>query len=70
MCNFIIFKDDGNLSFIQISMPYIYNVAEDTLLDVLMACNEVNKSIKVTKIIVSSNNVWIMYEIILDQSRL
>lgn len=68
MCNFIIFKDDDDQSFIQISMPGIYDVTEDTLMDVLMACNEVNTSIKVAKTIVSDNSVWIMYELVLDSS--
>ena len=68
MCNFLIFKDDDDQSFIQIVMPGIYDVKEDTMFDVLLACNEVNKSIKVAKAIVNEDSVWILYELILDSS--
>ncbi len=68
MCNFIIIKDDDDQSFVHIAMPGIYDVTEDTLFDVLMACNEVNKSIKVAKVVANDDNVWIMYELVLDSS--
>jgi hypothetical protein len=68
MCNFLIFKDDDDQSFIQIVMPGIYDVKEDTMFDVLLACNEVNKSIKVAKAIVNEDSVWILYELVLDSS--
>ncbi len=68
MCNFLIFKDEDDQSFLQIAMPGIYDVKEETMLDVLMACNIVNNGTKVVKAVVNDDSVWILYEIIIDST--
>lgn len=68
MCSFLIFKDEDDQSFIQMAMPGIYEVKEDTMLDVLMACNEVNKGVKVSKAIINDDSVWLLYELVLDST--
>lgn len=68
MMNFIILKDDDDQSFLQLVMPGIYDVTEDTMVDVLIACNKVNNSLKVAKIVVNDDSVWVLYEIIIDST--
>lgn len=68
MCNFLIFKDEDDQSFLQIAMPGIYDVTEDTMLDVLMACNDVSRSVKVSKAIINDDSVWLLYELVLDST--
>lgn len=68
MVNFIILKDDDDQSFLQLVMPGIYEVKEDTMLDVLLACNTINNGLKVSKAVVNDDNVWLLYEIVIDST--
>ncbi len=62
MYNHFIFKDEDDSSSLQIAMLGIYDVKKDTMLDVLMACNKVSKSIKVLRAIINNDSVWLLYK--------
>ena len=68
MKNFIIFDTTDDEQYLQIALPGIYDVNEENLVEVLAACNNVSRSIKVAKAIVTGDNssVWVVYESMLD----
>lgn len=68
MCTFIFFNNDEDEEFFQLAFPGIFDVTEDNREMVLEAANKVNSSMKVAKVIVPNDNVWVMFEVILDKS--
>ena len=68
MKNFIIFDTTDDEQYLQIALPGIYDVTEENLVEVLAACNSVNRGIKVAKVIITGDNksVWVVYESMLD----
>ena len=68
MKNFIIFDTTDDEQYLQIALPGIYDVTEENLVEVLAACNSLNRGIKVGKAIITGDNtsVWVVYESMLD----
>lgn len=67
MRTFIYFNnDDEDDLFFRLSMPGIYDVTDDNRFAVLEAINEVNKMVKVVKLIIPRDDVWVNTEILLD----
>ena len=68
MKNFIIFDTTDDEQYLQIALPGIYDVTEDNFVEVLAACNSVNRGTKVAKAIITGDNksVWVVYESMLD----
>ncbi len=68
MKTYIIFDTSDDEQYLQIALPGIYDVTEDNLVEVLAACNSVNRGIKVAKAIITGDNksVWTVYESMLD----
>lgn len=68
MCTFIFFNNDEDEEFFQLAFPGIFDVTEDNREMVLEAANKVNSSMKVAKVIVPNDSVWVLFEVILDKS--
>ena len=68
MNNYIIFDTPDDEPYLQIALPRIYDVTDDNLVEVLAACNNINRTMKVAKTIITGDNrsVWAVYETILD----
>ncbi len=68
MKTYIIFDTSDDEQYLQIALPGIYDVTEENLVEVLAACNSVNRGIKVAKVIITGDNksVWVVYESMLD----
>ena len=48
-------------------IPNIYDVSEENELEVLRAINNVNNSMKVAKLVISNDSVWVCFENLLDK---
>ena len=68
MSTFIFMNNDEDEEFFQLAFPGIFDVTEDNRELVLEAANKVNCRLKVAKVIIPNNDVWVLFEIILDQS--
>ncbi len=68
MCTFLFINNDEDEEFFQLAFPYIYDVTEENRDLALEAANKVNSRIKVAKVIIPDENVWVLFEVILDQS--
>ncbi len=68
MTTYVFFTDENDDEFFQLTMPAIYDVTEDNREIVLEAANKVNQSMKVIKIIVTQDSVWVLFEILLDET--
>lgn len=68
MTTYVFFTDENDDEFFQLAMPGIYDVTEDNREIVLEAANKVNQSIKVIKVIVTQDSVWVLFEILLDET--
>lgn len=68
MTTYVFFTDENDDEFFQLTMPAIYDVTEDNRELVLEAANKVNQSMKVIKIIVTQESVWVLFEILLDET--
>ncbi len=67
MLNFTIIYDDDDSEFLKINLPAIFDVNDDNLADVLLACNAVNLKRKVVKAyIVDGDSVYVTAEQLLD----
>lgn len=66
MTTYVFFTDKDDDEFFQLAMPGIYDVTEDNRELVLEATNKVNQTMKVIKLIVTSDSVWVLFEILLD----
>ena len=70
MSTFIFFNNDEDEEFFQLAFPNVYEFEEQNRELVLEAANKVNCSLKVAKVITPADtgSVWILFEVILDQS--
>ena len=68
MSTFIFLNNDEDEEFFQLAFPYISDVTEENHELVLEAANKVNSKIKVAKVIIPGDDVWVLFEVILDQS--
>lgn len=64
---FIIFWDDNDNQYLKLALPGIYNVDDNNKLNSLKAANEVNKEWKVIKAVVTSDEVWVVAEQLIDK---
>lgn len=60
MNNYIIFDTPDDEPYLQIALPRIYDVTDDNLVEVLAACNNINRTMKVAKTIITGDcrSVW------------
>ena len=64
---FLIFWDDNDNQYLKLALPGIYNVDDNNKLNSLKAANEVNKEWKVIKAVVTSHEVWVVAEQLIDK---
>lgn len=64
---FLIFWDDNDNQYLKLALPGIYNVDDNNKLNSLKAANEVNKEWKVIKAVVTSDEVWVVAEQLIDK---
>lgn len=65
---FIYLNNDDDEEFFQLAYPGFFNVTEDNRELILEAINRANCRLKVAKLIVVNDEVWALFEVILDQS--
>lgn len=68
MMNFIIRWDEDDDHFISVALPGIFRTDENNRFDALIACNSLNMERKVIKGIVADDSVWIVAEMLLDET--
>ena len=68
MLTFIYFNNDDDQQFFRLALPGIFDVSEENRVTVLEAMNEVNKMMKVAKLFIHRNDVWISTEIMMDST--
>jgi len=68
MRTFMYIENDEDSSFFQLSLPGIFDVTEDNREAALEAANQVTKSLKVAKAIVTDSEVWLLIECLLDST--
>ncbi len=68
MGGFLFVNNDEDEEFFQLIMPAICDVTEDNREMMLEIANKVNTSIKVVKVAVLGDEVWLFFESILDNS--
>jgi hypothetical protein len=68
MLTFIYFENDEDEKFFRLALPGIYDVTEDNRISVLEAANEVNKRLKVAKVFIPNNDVWVSAETLMDDT--
>lgn len=68
MSTFIFVNNDEDEEFFQLAYPGIFKITEENRDIALEAANKVNSSIKVVKVVIPSDDVWALFEVILDQS--
>ena len=68
MLSFLFVKNEEDQSFFQLILPAIFDVTEDNYTQVLKAVNEVNLGMKVVKVSVVGNSVWLFLESLLDHT--
>jgi hypothetical protein len=68
MKTYIFFNNDEDEDFFQLALPGIFDVTEDNRELVLEACNKTNFTLKVAKCCIPHDDVWVLFEILLDSS--
>jgi hypothetical protein len=68
MCTFLFFVDDDDDKFFRLALPSIYDVTEDNRISLLEAANEVNKRLKVAKVFIPNDDVWVSAETLMDDT--
>ena len=68
MLTFIFFNNDEDQQFFRLALPGIFDVTEENRVTVLEAMNEVNKMMKVAKLLIPRNDVWVSTEIMMDST--
>ena len=68
MINFIYMQDEVDDHFFNLIIPYIFDVNQENEHEVLRAMNTVNNSMKVVKLVISKNSVWVCFENELEKS--
>ena len=62
MLNYIFFDSSEDDDYLNICVPYVFEVDEDNILRVFAAVNNCNKILKVVKVVVNDDHVWACYE--------
>lgn len=62
MTSFIYMPDKEDEEFFNMLIPGIYDVNEENEYDVLRAINSVNNAMKVVKLVISNDSVWVCFE--------
>ena len=62
MANFLYLFEENDENYFSMYMPYIFEVDEENIDDVLKAINIVNNEMKVLKLVVNDDNVWCCFE--------
>lgn len=62
MLNYLYLEDKDDEDYFSLYAPYIYEVDEDNVADVLATINTINNAMKVVKLVVNDNHVWACYE--------
>lgn len=70
MTNYIYMQDENDEEFFNMLIPNIFDVNEENEYDVLRAVNAVNNSMKVVKLVVSGDSIWVCFENELDAEHL
>ncbi len=68
MASFVIFSEEDDERFLNVTLPNIYSVDENNRYDVLEAINTVNDGTKLVKLYIYNNSVWVGVEQMLDTS--
>lgn len=62
MINFLYLFDENDETYFSMYVPYIFEVDDENIDDVLKAINIINNEMKVIKLVVNANNVWCCFE--------
>lgn len=62
MTNFLYLEDKEDEGYFSLYAPYIFEVDEENLTDVLMTVNAINNAMKVVKLVVNDDHVWACFE--------
>jgi len=68
MMTFVFFNNDDDESFFQLALPSIMSVTHENRVQALEAANQLNLEYKVAKCCIYDDDVWILFEILLDSS--
>ena len=68
MRNFVVSNYPDDRQFLQIMMPFIFDVTAETRVAALEACNKINLSKKIVKAVVMGEGVFLMTEVLLDET--
>lgn len=60
--NFLYLFDENDETYFSMYVPYIFEVDDENIDDVLKAINIINNEMKVIKLVVNANNVWCCFE--------
>lgn len=60
--NFLYLFDENDETYFSMYVPYIFEVDDENIDDVLKAINIINNEMKVLKLVVNENNVWCCFE--------
>lgn len=60
--NFLYLFDENDETYFSMYVPYIFEVDDENIDDVLKAINIINNEMKVLKLVVNANNVWCCFE--------
>lgn len=64
---FIYHEAEDDEGYFRMSLPAIFEVTEDNREAVLEACNQMNKTMKLSKTILPNDTVWVSFEIFIDR---
>ncbi len=67
MTNYVYLKDEDDDNYFRLCLPYIFEVDDENSEDVLEAVNVVNNTMKVVKLVVNDDHVWVCYEAMIPQ---
>lgn len=62
MTNYLYMQDEKDEEFFSLYVPHIFDVNEENEYDVLKAINTVNNGLKVVKLVVNGDSVWVGFE--------
>lgn len=68
MRSFVVSNYEEDKQFLQIMMPYIFDVTAENRRAALEACNKINADKKIVKAVVMNEAVFLMTEILLDNT--
>lgn len=68
MRNFVVSNCPDDRQFLQIMMPFIFDVTAENRVAALEACNKINLSKKIVKAVVMGEGVFLMTEVLLDET--